>query len=131
MSERLTLSVLPHRLAICRLSAGAALPAWCADAPWYSVTRTDDELSVVVPEERVPASANAEVDPGWCALKVHGPLDFSMTGVLANLSAPLADAGISIFAISTYDTDYILVRAGDLDRAVSVLRAHDYVVVGL
>lgn len=126
--ERLALSVLHHRLAICRLPADAALPAWCVDAQWYSVTRTEDELSVVVPEERIPPSLTAEIERGWRALKVQGPLEFSMTGVLANLSVPLADGGVSIFAISTYDTDYILVRSSDLDRAVAILREQDYAI---
>lgn len=130
MTERLTLSVLSYRFAICRQPAGTSLPAWLESTSWYSVTRTEDELSLVVSEEDLPAGTvwDAEIERGWRGLKVHGPLDFNMTGVLANLSGPLADAGISIFAISTYETDYLLVRAGDLDTAIAVLRECGYVI---
>jgi hypothetical protein len=85
----------------------------------HSIVRTDEELSVVCAAE--DASSDAEVSRGWRALKVAGPLDFALTGVLASLAEPLSEAGISIFAISTFDTDYILVKEADLDRAVEVL----------
>ncbi|MGF1611964.1 MAG: ACT domain-containing protein [Kiloniellales bacterium] len=119
--KRLTLCVLPDRLAVCRLVPDAALPPWLAwDGGLVSVTRTADELSIVCAEDRVPEAVQAE--RGWRALKVLGPLDFALTGILAGLAAPLAGAGISIFALSTYDTDYILVRAADLEQALIVLR---------
>ena len=92
-----------------------------------SVTRTEDEISVVVPEEVVPATWQTE--RGWRCLKVHGPLDFSLIGVLASLTVPLADAGISVFALSTYDTDYLLVRAADLDKAKGVLTACGHAIM--
>ena len=87
--------------------------------------RTPTELSVVCDVESVPADVEAEGP--WSALAVRGPLDLNMTGVLAGLATPLANAGISIFAVSTYDTDYVLVRSHDMDRAVRVLRSagHD------
>jgi hypothetical protein len=117
----LTLSLLPETLAVARLPAGTALPGWIDwTDPFVTVSRTRDELSVVCPEARVPAEAQAE--RGWRGFKVEGPLDFALTGILARLAAPLADAGISIFAISTFDTDYLLVRSGDLDAATAVLQ---------
>ena len=109
MSDHLTLTLLPCTLAICRLDPAAALPAWAAASRFYAVTRTDEELSVVCEQHLVPADVVCQRD--WCCLKVTGPLDFALTGILARLTAPLADAGIPIFAISTYDTDYLLVKA--------------------
>ncbi len=114
------LSVLSASLAVCRLGPDEALPDWL---PWrsgfVSVSRTAEELSVVCPAEVVPGGVMAVRD--WRAIKVEGPLDFAKTGVLAGLAVPLAEAGISIFAVSTYDTDYLLVREGDLAAAVAVL----------
>lgn len=86
----------------------------------WSVTRTPDELSVVIAESAVPPEVRAERE--WRALKVAGLLDFGLVGVLASLTAPLASAGVSVFVLSTFDTDYLLVRDPDLPRAVAVLR---------
>ena len=92
------------------------IPEW-AHSGFFSMTRTPDELSIVCNEEIVPDGVACE--KGWHCLQVKGPLDFALTGILASLAAPLAEAGISIFAISTYDTDYFLVK--ELDRAIAVL----------
>lgn len=123
-----TLSVLSQRLAVCRLPPGEAVPEWLYEESFFSVTRTEEELSVVLPEVSVPAGWSAE--RGWRCLKVRGPLDFGLTGILASLSAPLAEAEIPIFAVSTYNTDYILVRASDLGQAVTVLSRCGHVVEG-
>jgi len=118
----LTLSLLPETLAVARLPAGAALPGWIDwSDPFVTVSRTRDELSVVCPEARLPPGFE-EAERGWRGFKVEGPLDFALTGILARLAAPLAEAGISIFAISTFDTDYLLVRSGDLAAATTVLQ---------
>lgn len=117
--SRLTLSVLPSTLAVCRLDPGAPGPPWAEGEGFCSITRTGDEISVVCAEDRVPEGVRAE--RGWRALVVEGPLDFAMTGVLASLANPLAEAGISIFAVSTYETDYVLVKSDDLAEAVDVL----------
>lgn len=124
------LDVHPTRLAVCGLVASLPTPSWATDAtgPLVSVTRTRDELSVVVPEDVVPQDVRAE--RGWRALSVRGPLDLSMTGVLASLSGSLAEAGIPIFVVSTYDTDWLLVRESDLDRAADVLRADGHPIRG-
>ena len=92
------------------------------------MTRTEDELSLVVPEEKVPEVWKAE--RGWRCLKVEGPLDFGLTGILASLANPLADAGISIFALSTYDTDLILVPERELEQARGALEGAGHLVVG-
>jgi uncharacterized protein len=115
------LAILPEPLAISRLSASSPAPAWAGTGPLQSMTRTEDELSVVCREDSVPSEIAAE--RGWRAIKVVGPLDFSETGVLASLAAPLAEAEVSIFALSTHDTDYVLVKADALDRAVTALTA--------
>jgi uncharacterized protein len=114
----LILSVLPDRLAICRLPADAPVPAPPEVSGLWSVTRTQDELSLVLLQAEAPAQGR--IEPGWRAIKVAGPLDFSFTGILAALAGPLADAGISLFAVSTFDTDYVLVREVDLERAQAV-----------
>ncbi len=117
---KLSLSILPKRLAVCRLEATAEIPAWAISGTgFYSITRTEEELSIVCLEGHVPEGIPSEKN--WCAIKVMGPLDFSLTGILASLANPLADAGISIFAISTYDTDYLLVKADKLEEALALL----------
>jgi hypothetical protein len=115
----LTLEVLPGSFAVCRLEAGAPPPPWAVRGPFVSLTRTQDELSVVCPQESVPPGVRAEA--GWRCLRVKGPLGFGLTGVLASLAGPLAASGVSIFVVSTYDTDYLLVQERDLDRGQDAL----------
>ena len=117
----LELDVLPGAYAICRWPAGEALPEWVNQSGFVSVTRTPTELSAVCAAEAVPAGTVCEGP--WRIFAVRGPLDFGLTGVMASMASPLAAAGISLFAVSTYDTDYVLVRAADLDRAVEALRS--------
>jgi uncharacterized protein len=119
----LHLTLLPGRYAVCRLAAGEPLPAWAmaTDAPLWSLTRTRDELSVVVEEAGVPPSVE-KVEPGWRALALAGPIPFGTVGVIAGLTAPLAAAHVPVFVISTYDTDVLLVKATDLETAVATLR---------
>ncbi|MBM3128660.1 MAG: ACT domain-containing protein [Chloroflexi bacterium] len=114
-----TLALEPDWLAICRLDARAPIPEW-ARGDFVALTRTRDELAIVCAQANVPDGIACERD--WRALRVIGKLDFALTGVLVALAAPLADAGISIFAISTFDTDYVLVKARDLEKAIRVLR---------
>lgn len=121
MSVELTLNLLPTRFAACRLGADAAVPANLLSSPqaFVSITRTADELSIVCPEELAPAGA--KVQAGWRAFKVAGPLEFSLTGVMATLATPLATAKISLFAVATFDTDYLLVQESDLEGAITAL----------
>jgi uncharacterized protein len=127
ISHRLSLTVLPDHLAICRLGADCPIPTWTISASFVSVTRTSDELSIVSPEALVPKDIKAERD--WRCMRVQGPLQFSLIGILASLVAPLAEAGIGILAISTFDTDYLLVRDKDLARAIDALRQMGHAVV--
>lgn len=114
------LSLLPTPLAVCRLDAGAAIPAWADAGEFFTASRTPHELSIVCAEAAVPEEVRAE--RGWRACGVRGTLDFSLTGVLLSLAQPLAAAGISIFAISTFDTDYVLVKQESLAVAIAALR---------
>jgi hypothetical protein len=123
------LILLPLRLAVCTLPPDAALPAWATAGEFFSVTRTQDELSVICPEGLVPAEVAATGD--WACLKVEGPFDFTVTGVLAALAPPLAAAGVPCLTIATYETDYLLVKAADLPAAVTALKGAGHRVDGL
>jgi hypothetical protein len=123
----MTLELLDGSYAVVRLDPGAALPPWAAGGPFVSVTRTGAELSVVCPQQAVPHDALAE--RGWRVLRVAGPLGFGVTGILASLAGPLASSGVSIFVVSTYDTDYLLVQERDLDRGADALSRAGHRVV--
>lgn len=123
----LTLHVLPDQLAICQLAPDATLEPPAYNRSLWALAVTADERSLVCAETDIPAGV-IQVERGWQALRVAGTLDFSLTGVLAGLSATLAQADIPIFAVSTYDTDYILVKVGKLQAAVSALYAAGYEV---
>ncbi len=115
----LTLTLLPQTFAVCRLDPAEPVPSWAVSGDLFSVTRTPAELSVVCPQASVPEGVQAETD--WRCIAVAGPLDFSLTGILASLAEPLAAAGIAIFALSTYETDYLLVKSRQIAYAVEVL----------
>ncbi len=117
----LDLSVLPGALAVCRLDASALLPGWPLSGAFWAATRTAEELSIVCEANVVPSGIPASRP--WRAIRVAGPLDFALTGILSSIAAPLAERGVSIFALSTYDTDYVLVRQESLERAVAALTA--------
>jgi len=124
VERRLVFSLLEAPLAVCRLESSAPVPEWAAGGPFVSVTRTADELSVICPEAAVPAGTVAV--PGWRGLKLEGPFDFSVTGLVSSFSRLLADAGISLLVVCTYDTDYLLVKGVDLDRAIVCLETGGY-----
>jgi hypothetical protein len=121
-----TFRLLPERLAICRLAPDAPLPAWPRGA-FVSIARTPDELSIVCDERCVPAGVRNA--PGRRALGIAGTVDFATIGVIAGLTRPLADAGVSVFVVSTYDTDWVLVQEADLETAIRVLRSCGHAVV--
>jgi hypothetical protein len=120
MAKRpLGITLLPEPLAVCRLDPEAPVPAWALAGSFFSVTRTPQELSIVLPEARLPAeSSGIRVERGFRAFQVDGPLDFALTGVLSALLAPLARAAIPVFVLSTFDTDLILVRGEHTERVV-------------
>jgi hypothetical protein len=125
--ERL-LIVLPERFAVCRLSSDAPIPSWVTDKEFFSITRTADELSLVCSQDCVPEGIQSERE--WRCLRVAGTMPFSTVGVVAGLSRPLADAGIGIFLVSTFDTDYLLAKEADWARALEVLRRQGYAIRG-
>lgn len=123
----LTVSVLDGNFGVCRLASASEIPEWALESDFYSITKTSDELSIVCSEAAVPE--NVICERGWKGLKVDGPLDFGLTGILAGISAVLAGKEVSIFAVSTYDTDYVLVRNKDLETAVEALEEAGYVIL--
>ena len=130
-ARSLELTLLRERFAVCRLAPDVATPSWAAGDNFYSITRTAEELSVAVEESRVPAGVRSQ--PGWRVLQVRGPFAFSEIGVLASLTGPLAMKKVSLFAISTFDTDYLFVFEEQLADAIAALeqaghtiqRSHD------
>jgi hypothetical protein len=118
------LKKLPYRLSVCKISDIAAIDL---QKEFYFIGRTDEELSLVCRTEDVPAHT-IECDDGWRGFRIQGVLDFSLIGILSKLSAILAEQQIGIFAVSTYNTDYILVKEENYDRALSALAAQGYIV---
>jgi len=115
-------SILPDTYGLVRLPHGTPVPAWAFAAPGFSsVTCTDAEVSIACPDASVPADAQAE--RGWRVVKMHGPFAFDQVGILSSFITPLAERGVVIVAISTFDTDYVLVKATQLDQALDALRA--------
>lgn len=125
--RQLSITVLEDRLAVCRLHASAPLPDWAGGARGFtSITRATDELSIIVAEKAVPAGIQSQ--SGWRLLKLHGPFDFSLTGIVAAIGDPLRDAGVSMLWISTFDTDHLLVQQRDLVRCVEALKLYGHQV---
>jgi len=124
---QLPLELLAGTLAICRLDAGAPVPDWVErSSEFLTISRTAEELSVTALQRAVPAGVPCEGD--YRAVRVRGPLPLNLIGILAAIADPLADAGIGIFAISTYDTDYVLIKERDLDVALGALERAGHAV---
>jgi hypothetical protein len=119
--------VLPEPYVICQLERNQLIDLPRNAGSLYALTRTSDEVSLVCAEADMPTNTTKQ-EPGWSALMVEGPMDFALTGVLAAIAAPLAEARIPIFAISTYDTDYVLVRQAVLASAITVLEMHHHTI---
>jgi hypothetical protein len=120
VSHSLKLQVLPVRLAVCRLGPDEQLPSWAAAGPFASITRTADELSIVCLQEAAPEGVRCERD--WRGLRIVGTIPFAMVGVLHSLTAPLAEAGVTVFVLSTFDTDYLLVKEKDLEATLTAFQ---------
>ena len=126
----LTLYLRTGRYAVSRLE-GAAWPEWALEAEGFvSLTRRGEEVSLVTREEAVPREAAMAVrsQGGWRLLELEGPFDFALTGILLSVAAPLAEAGVGIFAVSTFDTDVVMVQEAQLERALEALRGAGHVV---
>ena len=120
----ITLRLIENTFGIARLDAAAAVPGWAVEGKWFSVTRTADELSIVAESALIPGGVNYE--GGWRALKIDGILDFAEIGIIAGISSALALDGVSVFVISTYNTDYILIKASSLEKGMRLLRESGY-----
>jgi hypothetical protein len=121
LPHQLKYRALPEKLAVCQLPSGSRVPEWAMGARFFCVTQTADELSIVCEEARVPDGVRVEKD--WVALKLEGPFPFSLTGVLSSFLQPLATAEIPIFAVATFDTDYVLMKREKLEEAIKALGA--------
>ncbi|MFD1731878.1 ACT domain-containing protein [Deinococcus malanensis] len=126
MSPSLSLSLLPAGFAVAQLPIGGPFPA--PGGSLFSLTLAADECSLVCEEHLVPEGARAQ--RGWVALKLHGPFEFSLTGILASVLNPLRDAGVGIFALSTFNTDYVLVARNQLPATLTTLRNAGHTVLG-
>lgn len=127
MEKKLIMKVLEGIYGVCRLDCNQPIPNWATNSSFYSITRTFDELSIVCFQESIPDDVKFERD--WRILKVEGPLDFSLIGILSSISTVLAENKISIFAISTFDTDYILIKSKDFESAINALKDNGYEII--
>jgi hypothetical protein len=123
----LTLSVLSETFTVCRFNPNDPIPTWAYMGNFYSITKTSEELSIICEEKFVPQNIKSE--KSWKALKVEGPLDFALIGIMANLSGILGRGGISVFVVSTFDTDYILVKKEKLEIAKELLIAEGHTIL--
>lgn len=124
MTTKHRVIILQDQLTICRLHKDDAFPSWASNHHFVCIARTVEELSIIAPEAVVPA--HLLQDKGWRCVKVEGPLELTLSGVLAALISPLARAEISVLAVATYDTDYFLVKEVHLNQAISILREEGY-----
>lgn len=125
--KQLTLKVLPDNIAVCRLPVKEDIPLWALQGKWFSVTKTEEEMSVVCDGNLVPNGVISEKD--WRMMKVEGVLDFSLIGILSEISTVLAEASVSVFVVSTYDTDYIMVKQNKLADALHALYESGYEII--
>ncbi len=123
----INLTVTDGLYGIIKLPPDATIPQWALEAAFSSITRTNDELSIVADIACVPS--DVDTDAGWRMLKIDGVLDFSLVGIIARISSYLAEASISVFVISTYNTDYILIKKENLDKAVHTLKENGYGII--
>jgi len=114
-------TLLPDTFAIVRMRPTDAMPGWAEGGPFVSITRTAAELSIVCRERSVPAGTHA--DRGWQCLRVEGPIPLKTVGIAAEFTSVLAKAGVSVFPIATYETDYVLVKGDRIEIAIDALRA--------
>jgi len=125
--KTLSLKILPDRMAVCRFDPTVAVPDWIDQSGFYSITCTEHELTIVCAETLVARGTKSEI--GWRCFKVEGSLDFSEIGIIFSLTQPLAENSVSVFVISTFDTDYFMVKEKDLAITVDVLTAAGHQVV--
>jgi hypothetical protein len=119
--KKLSLSSIPERFAVCQIDHQAKIPDWAFEGEFSFISRTPDELSIICPANFIPPEI--QYVAGWRGLKIEGPFDFNEIGVLAAITAPLAQAHISLLTVSTFDTDYIFLQESQFETAVDILEA--------
>lgn len=124
--KKLSLSLLPHKYAVCQFHPDKHIPYWALMGDFVSLTRTHEELSIVCQQSNVPEEVEAE--RGWACIQVQGAFDFSAAGVHASLAIPLAEADISVLSIATYATDYLLMKEENVERALQVLEQAGHII---
>ena len=124
MDKKLILKLLKNKYSVCRLNKYDEIPKWIFNEEFFSITKTEDELSIVCLQDKIKDDVLCERN--WKVLKIEGPLDFSLIGILSKISTLMANNNISIFAISTYDTDYILIKEELIDKAIQLLTNNNY-----
>jgi uncharacterized protein len=117
----LNLSLLEGRFVVVQLEPKSPVPAWALEEEFFTVTRTSEELSIVCLESNVPTNSNVRLERDWACLKLQGPFEFSLTGILLSVLEPLAQVNVGIFALSTFNTDYVLVKSEHLEKAILAL----------
>ena len=125
--SKLNLKLLSGSYAVCQLGPSSPIPAWADGEGLVSISRSDEELSIVCLQSRLPAKVKAE--PEWRCLKLEGPFEFSLSGILASVLNPLAAVGVGIFAVSTYNTDYVLVKKENLEKTIQALESAGHKIV--
>ena len=120
---KLNLSLLEGRFVVVQLDPSASIPTWALEDGFFTVSRTSEELSIVCLESNVPADSDLRLERDWACLKLQGPFEFSLTGILLSVLEPLAKVNVGIFALSTFNTDYVLVKAEHLETAIVALEA--------
>lgn len=124
--RKLNLSLLPHKYAVCQFHPDKHIPYWALLGDFVSLTRTHEELSIVCQQDNVPEGIEAE--RGWCCVQVQGAFDFTVSGVNASLAVPLSEAEISVLAIATYATDYLLIKEANVEQALRVLELAGHLI---
>jgi hypothetical protein len=127
MGQPLRFRQLRDIYAVVHLAADAVVPVWAGTGEFTSITRTADELSIVCPIENIPADVHSP--HSWRCLKLEGPFPFTLTGVLLSFIEPLSGNNVPIFAVSTYDTDYVLIPEEFAERAIAVLKESGHVEI--
>lgn len=127
MDNKLNLKLLKGEYSVCRFDKNDEIPKWIFNEEFFSITKTEDELSIVCLQDNI--KENIKCEKGWKVLKIEGPLDFSLIGILSRISTLMANNDISIFAISTYDTDYILIKEESINKAIKVLEDSNYNII--
>jgi uncharacterized protein len=124
----LNLSLLEGRFAVVQLEPKSPVPAWALEGEFFTVSKTSEELSIVCLESNVPTNSNMRLERDWACLKLQGPFEFSLTGILLSVLEPLAKVNVGIFALSTFNTDYVLVKAENLEKTIVALEGAGHLV---